>query len=118
MKMKSPINQYLVSAIFLDMNVVTHFAVHEYYNPGVGGAHKLSMAQMKKLFERDGVSVFIAEWNYQEGKFIIAQQAFMKKFNENFHFYIEPEDYKTKNLRHLINLSWYEDYIIDKKPSK
>ncbi|RYZ78680.1 MAG: hypothetical protein EOP06_28605, partial [Proteobacteria bacterium] len=40
---------------------VLSFAVHQYYDPGVSGAFKISIAQLKKLFERPGISVYTAE---------------------------------------------------------
>jgi hypothetical protein len=107
MATQQQVTQYLISAVYLDNNTVTHFFVHQFYNPGVGSAHKLSKDQLKQLFERPGISVYTAEWNYREGKFIIVQQAFLKIFKDSFYFHILPEDHKTKNLRHLINLSWY-----------
>jgi len=105
------VNQYLVSAVYRDNNIVTHFFVHQFYDPGVGEAHKLTAAQLKKLFERPGISVFTAEWDYKHGKFMIVEQVFIKHYKETFHFYVLPEDSKTKNLRHLINLSWYTSHI-------
>ena len=103
------ITQYLISAVYRGNNIVTHFAVHQYYNPGVSGAYKISMAQLKKLFERPGISVYTAEWDYKDGKFMVVQQVFIKTYDASFHFYVLPEDRKTKNLRHLIGLDWYEE---------
>lgn len=101
------ITQYLISAIFYKDNAVSHFYVHQFYDPGVAGAHKLSKQQLKTLFARSGVTVYTAEWNYSEGRFEVSQQVFIKFYNDAFHFYVLPEDRKTKDLRHLVNLSWY-----------
>lgn len=107
MKTPPPVTQYLISAVYLQDNMVTHYFVHEFFNPGIGAGHKLSRDQLKKLFERPAISVYSAEWNYSEGKFVVAQQVFIKIYNDTFNFYILPDDHRTKNLKHLVNLSWY-----------
>lgn len=107
MKTPPPITQYLVSAVYYQDNAVTHFYVHQFYDPGVGEAHKLSKKQLRTLFARPGITVYTAQWNYEEGRFEVSQQVFVKDYNDTFHFYVLPEDRRTKDLRHLINLSWY-----------
>lgn len=107
MKEPPPVTQYLISGVYLDLNVVTHYAVHQDYNPGASGSYKLTANQLKALFERPGISVFTWEWNYREGRFLKGQQVFIKKYNDVFYFYVLPDDWKTKNLRHLIKLNWF-----------
>jgi len=57
------------------------------------------MGQLKKLFERPDISVCTAEWDYDDGKFMVVRQVFVKTYNDSFHFYVLPEERRTKNLQ-------------------
>jgi len=98
--------QYLISAVCLESDSVTHFVVHPYYDSEVSGAYKISMDELKKLFEQPGICVYTAEWDYRVGRFRPVQQVFIKIDSDTYHFYVRPGSKKTRNLRHLMSLDW------------
>lgn len=104
-----PHSGYLISAVFIDITEVTHYVVYKYFNPGVSGGYKMAKQEVINLVESSGLPVFIWEWNYEMGRFVIGKQVNCAlDYNKNKYLWINTKDPKTKNLKHLIKMEWFK----------
>lgn len=99
---------YLISAVFIPLQEITHYMVHEYLDPGASGATVMSKAKVVDLVENSGLPVYIWEWNYEAGRFEIGKQVKCNiDYQQNKYLWINEKDPKTKNLKHLIKMEWF-----------
>lgn len=109
MKTAKPHSGYLISAVFIPLQEVTHYMVHEHLNPGATGAIKMCKDDVVKLVERSGMPVHVWEWSYSAGRFVMGKQVNCSTdYNGNKYLWINTKDPATKDLKHLIKMGWYE----------
>jgi len=103
-----PHTGYLISAVFISLQEVTHYMVHEHLDPGVTAATKMTKDEVVNLVENSGLPVYVWEWNYEAGRFIVGKQVNCNvDFNKNKYLWINTKDPNTKNLKHLIRMNWF-----------
>ena len=103
-----PHSEYFISAVFISLQEVTHYMVHEHLNPGVSGATKMTKQEVITLVENSGMPVFIWEWNYELGRFVKGKQVNCNlDYNNNQYLWINARDPSTKDLKHLIKMDWF-----------
>ena len=104
-----PPNIHYVSGIWEDHSgLVSHYAVHDFLNPGVSGVRKLTKAQMIDLIETEGKLVYVFGWDYKKGHFVQGKQVFCSDGHQGKYLHHKPYEDRTKNLKHLIKISWFE----------
>lgn len=100
---------YLISAVFIPLQDVTHYIVHKHLNPGVGVGIKMSKDEIIDIIENSGLPVNVWQWNYESGKFEIAKTVNCNEdYNGNKYLWINEKDPATKDLKHLIKMNWFE----------
>lgn len=103
------IGGYLISGVFIDLQEVTHYTVHTDLNPGASGAVKMSKAEVVELVENSGLPVYVWEWNYEQARFLQGKQVNCNlDYHRNKYLWINEKDPKTKNLKHLIRMNWFQ----------
>lgn len=101
---------YLISGIWYDpKGEVSHYAVHKFLNPGVGGCRKLEKSTVIDLVEMSGKPFYIMGWDYNTGKFRQGQQIILVNNQTGKYLWTITKEQRTKNLKHLINVSWFEE---------
>jgi len=107
-----PHTGYLISAVFIPLQDVTHYMVHKHLNPGMSIAVKISKAEVIDLVENSGLPVCILEWNYEAGRFFIGKQVKCNMdYNGKKYLWINAKDPKTKDLKHLIKMDWFNTQV-------
>lgn len=110
-----PHSGYLISAVFIPLQEVTHYMVHKHFDPGVSGAVKMSKADVIDLVEKSGMPVNVWEWNYEHARFLIGKQVNCNlDYNQNKYLWINTKDRSTKDLKHLIKMNWFETELFKK----
>ena len=104
----NPHTGYFISGVFIALQEVTDYMVHEYLNPGVTAGVKMSISDVINLVENSGLPVFVWEWNYESGIFIAGKQVNCAiDYNQHKYLWINAKDPSTKNLKHLIKMNWF-----------
>lgn len=100
---QKPITEHYVSGVWNNHGAQPEFfAVHDFLNPGVSGARKLSKAELIKLISTEGFSVYTWIWDYSAQLFKRGRK--IQVIGEQLNTI--PADTKHKDLRHLIHLNW------------
>lgn len=107
----APHTAYFISAVFIDLQEVTHYMVHKHLDPGVSGAEKMTKAEVVDLIENSGLPVFVWEWNYDAGRFLVGKKVNCNlDYHQKKYLWINEKDPKTKDLKHLIKMNWFAVY--------
>ncbi|UMY64665.1 MULTISPECIES: hypothetical protein [unclassified Flavobacterium] len=108
---KKPVTICFISGIWTESNRVTHYAIHKFLDPGVTAPAKLTLEQVVEVIEKYKRRIFTWEWSYEAGRFLEGKEVFFKRNERGCYLYTAPYEARTKNLRHLLNLSWYNKTV-------
>lgn len=115
MQLPKPHTGYFISAVFMPMQEVTHYMVHKHLDPGVTGGKLMTKSAVVDLVENSGLPVYVWEWNYEQGCFLVGKQVNCSlDYHQNKYLWINTKDPKTKNLKHLIKMNWFDTGLNDK----
>jgi len=105
----SPFTAYLISGVWSDhAGVVSHYAVHQFLNPGVSCCKKYSKKELLELMGMTTKPFYVFGWDYKTGGFKQGQKVVkMEGFSESL-IWTEKQEPHTKNLKHLIKVDWFE----------
>ena len=99
---------YLISGIWTDdSGKVSHYAVHQFLNPGVGGCRKMTVTIVHDLILMSGKPFYVMGWDYKVGKFKRGQKVILMNPLGKKYLWTEKQEPHTKNLKHLIKLDWF-----------
>jgi len=106
--LKSPkVTRYYISGVWIVSGKVTHYAIHGCYGNGVSGAVKLSKDETVAMLSSDQKPVNVWGWDYRQKRFLEGKPVqVLDGYGERFLAPI-PYEKHTKDLQHLINLSWF-----------
>ena len=105
---KKEVDTYFISGVWVSMGKVAYYAVHEFLNPGVGSAKRFSKAEAIFLVEKPEIKVYVWGWDYKSSRFLVGKQIQVIGGYSGKYLATIPQDDKTKDLKHLINLSWFD----------
>lgn|GEM_PF-6887819 len=118
MRNAPPHTGYLISAVFIPFQEVTHYMVHEHLNPGASGARIMTKNAVIDLVENSGLPVYVWEWCYDTGRFKVGKQVNCNlDYKQNKYLWINTKDPKTKDLKHLIKMDWFQTAFDTKQPA-
>ena len=107
-----PRNIYYISGILHDdSGLVSHYAVHEFLDPGVTGCRQFTKEELIALIETEGVKVFVWGWDYKTGRFQVGKQVYCSTGKIGKFLHHMPYEQRTKNLKHLIKISWFKTIL-------
>jgi len=106
---KGPPNVHFISGIWVDHSgIVSHYAVHDFLDPGASGARRLTKYQTIDLVDTEGRVVYVWGWDYKNGRFVQGKQVFCTHGQNGSYLHHKPFEDRTKNLKHLIKIDWFE----------
>lgn len=109
MRVAKPHTAYLISSIYVELQDVTHYTVHKHLDPGISPGNKLSKEEVVVLVECSGLPVYVLEWDYERGNFDIGKQVNCNlDYKGKKYLWINAKDPKTRDLRHLIKMNWFD----------
>ncbi|WP_298154088.1 hypothetical protein [Flavobacterium sp.] len=106
MQKGKPKSAYLISGVWRDYGQVTHYAVHELYDPGVSGIRKFSKEKTIELVISSGLPFYTWEWNYDKGHFEMGEAIHAV---HDHYLWTTSKNEMHKSLGHLISYSWLPD---------
>jgi len=110
MKTPPPSTAYLISGVWTDYkSEISHYAVHQLLNPGVSGCKKFTREETIDLVENGGKPFYVFGWDYTKGRFRQGQRIIVVNGYKEKYLTVESREERTKNLKHLIRISWFEE---------
>jgi len=108
MKTPPPFTDYLISGVWMDYKgQVSHYAVHQHLNPGVSGAVKYSREETINLVETSVKPFHVWGWDYKTGRFLKGEKIIIYEGRNGKLLWTAKMEDKKKDLKHLINLDWF-----------
>ena len=101
---------YYISGVWRDhAGQVSHYAVHKFLDPGIGGCRKYSKEDVIKVVEAGIKPFYVMGWHYPSGKFIRGERVIIHNAYNGKMLWTEKMENHKKNLKHLIAIDWFEE---------